>query len=799
MHVRLDGPVLRLCVNATLVFLLGLLAVGGVAIAQTVPPGITALQPMQGLSNNISALRSAPNPMVLVHRPRLAPADVERAEERLTLNVQAWEFLLLGLGIPYRLIESPENARQVPGARILILPGSEVLSPAERSAVESFVRRGGGLIAQGRTGIFSPRGTADGDAFFRTVFGAEHVTDIPPQPTGVFQILDGSHPITAGMPPGYLQNLRPIAPFTVARTVEAQAVGRILPYERPDPDPYIGHTLALYNTLGQGRVYWTRYLTIDVSNDVVQARKFVIANINALAWLTGAPTIALRPWPNGSLSAFSIAVLPVIGTLSALDRGMERLLNAFQQAEVPATFFLDAEVVSDIEPTVRRMASIGELAMSSLDAQVIARLPLQRQTSSISAGVRILRALGPVSGIHPVVGYYDHNTLRAIEDQEFRYLLRFPPHASAVPELLELAEDADFRETLFGRLIDMDTLRVIGEFGLSDPFSTGVVSTDVLNPNARPAAPPPGSTLGPRNTEPTGTQDRFNALEGVQRRRRATNQPPVQTPVERGVPATGSTSTTGSTTTTGTTTGTATGSATATTIVDPRTGNRYIRPGQLLAEATPQDAAAALQAEASRRPAVVPPSMLRTGGYSTSAQSRLLALPVWGRDNYAISGATERAARPDLQFLAFRDDFMNLHESRGLYVMHLHAEIQGASEERAAVIPELVAFARQEGTWISTLEQIREWWLRLDQVGVRFTSQSDQTGVIEVINSGRTTLSGVSLDLFGIPLNANITGSGLRRSSVEPDRVVVIVNSLPPGTTRITVNWTNPTPPPAQR
>lgn len=821
--------------------LLAALVVPHAAFAQAIPPGVTAEQPLASVGTGLSELRmtNVDKPFVFVHRPDVAPADWNRPVEQLRDVVRSWEVFLLGLGIPYQLIDDDDLEDGLPRhARVLVLPGSELITRRQERQVERFVSRGGGLIAQGRIGLMDDdgRGGERNEAFFRDLFGAEYVATLPPQEGGIFQSLDGSHPVTAGIEPGFLMNLVAQVPTTAALPITAQPLGTLQAYNAPDQAAFDGLTMLMSGQYERGRFVWTRFRPSDVSREPTQQRVYVTLLINALAYVTDVPVASIRPWPRGRASAVAPVVIPLVGDLNLFRPSMTRLMDALEREQAPATFFLTSEKSALFTDIMERGAQIGELALSSADDRVLRGRTLDEQIQRLTDGVELLSRYGSnISGLHPPAGFYDENTIRAMEEAGLRYLLRFPPHPSAAIDPLGLTERADYRETRFGYLIDPDTLRVIGEVGISDVNAPGIVSTEAIPEQitfddsiGRPTdeidrlGTSPGAVVNrnapPRNV-PIDPRERadyreeqyveevavdpladFRTRERTQTRRRPgsrtsaaiteparTSTPPRVTTIEkrRDQEAIDATYQDDHTPNRALLHGLPTNES------DPRFNNRPLRPGGtsvMMTGETPTDYVDGTMADGSL-PTPEPEDVYSPDAKGIArplAQSRrLVAMPILGRTTYNITSNPAIGEIPALQFAAYRDDFLDVHDARGLYVMPIQAELQAKTDEQADVVAQLARYARAEGAWVSTLSQIREWWLQRDRVRVSLSELSEDGVTVILENGNRLPVMGLSVDLFvDIPERRSSrlnTTSAYLAPPDEDERIVLVIASLSPG------------------
>ena len=828
-----------------LLFLLAALLASHSALAQAIPPGVTAAQPLASVATGLSELRmtTVDRPFVFVHRPDVAPADWKRPVEQLRDVVRSWEVFLLGLGIPYQLIDDDDLEDGLPRhARVLVLPGSELITRRQERQVERFVSRGGGLVAQGRIGLMDDdgRGGDRNEEFFRNLFGAEYVDTLPPQEGGIFQSLDGSHPVTAGIEPGYLMNLVAQVPTTAALPISAQPLGTLLTYNEPDQPAFDGLTMLMSGEHERGRFVWTRFRPSDVSREPEQQRVYVTLLINALAYVTDVPVASIRPWPRGRSSAVAPVVIPLVGDLNLFRPSMTRLMDALEREQAPATFFLTSEKAALFTDIMERGNQIGELALSSADDRVLRGRTLDEQIQRLTDGVELLSRYGSnVGGIHPPAGFYDENTIRAMEEAGLRYLLRFPPHPSAGIDPLGLTERADYRETRFGYLIDPDTLRVIGQVGISDVNAPGIVSTEAIPTQITfdDSIGRPVDEIDRLGTSPQAIRSTNGAPRNVpadprlQADERATvyedEQPAIdpladfrtreRTQTRR---RPGSRTTAAITEPTRTTAPTQTRTTTATQRADqaamdatfqddrtpnrallhglpanesdPRFNNRPLRPGGtsvMMGGETPTDYTDGTMADGAL------PTPEAEDVYTPGAQGvarplpqsrRLVAMPILGRTTYNITANPAIGEVPALQFAAYRDDFLNVHDARGLYVMPIQAELQAKTDEQADVVAQVARYARGEGAWVATLSQVREWWLQRDRVRVSLSELNEDGVTVTLENGNRLPVTGLSIDLFvDVPERRSSrlsTTSAYLAPPEEDDRLVLVVASLSPGT-----------------
>lgn len=434
--------------------LTGLLLLALTATAQPLRPEVRLTRPAPGVHNALDGLRTGGDPRVAVLFSGHTADHVPGGKERVEAAVYHWELLLLGLHLPYRVLDDGDLSGGVPReTRVLILPDAEALSGKQKRKVRDFVRRGGGLLASGRTGLFDEHGRPAGDAFFADLFGAEPVDGLPPQ-AGLMLALAGGHPVTDGLPAGYALNLttpeaHAAAPLTAARPVTATPLGRPQTYTGAEDAAFDGVTLLLGGTYGAGRFVWSRFLPQQVSRVPEQQVVYEGLVVNALAYAAQVPVVAVRAWPGGARSATAPVVLPAVGYDAAwYAQGHARFLDVLAAHDARGTVFLNAREAAPFPDLLGRLARAAEVALSGdTDALLVG------QTADVQAGrlntarAALERSAPGVRGLYPPGGLYDVATLEAAQTAGLAYAL-LPGTGRLAPGFLDWHERLDFRAPL---------------------------------------------------------------------------------------------------------------------------------------------------------------------------------------------------------------------------------------------------------------------------------------------------------------------------------------------------------------
>ncbi|MFK7846620.1 MAG: polysaccharide deacetylase family protein [Rhodothermales bacterium] len=374
--------------------------------------------------------------------------------------IRLWEHFLVGMDLPYHVMGDTSLTSGIgEQIKLLIMPNAEVLSERQREVVRAYMQRGGGLIASGRVGFLDDRGVLQNDRFFKEIFGAEPSIELPDSLNGLLQTIEGGHPPTNGIAPGFQLNVSRPALGTAVLPLDSQPMGHLVAYERMDirliEQALNVSTLLLRGEYGGGRFVWMGFNPQDVSLDEQQQAVYQGLVLNSMAHVTRVPALSVRRWPHGFTSASSFAVLPSLGYQPYAYRlGMDLVLNAMDRAKVKATYFIVTSRVDDHPDIIDRIVTQGELALTSDTDAMLAKQPMDLQYNRVRlAKEKLGRLTKHVHGFYPPGGFYDPNTLRVMVDLELDYMLS-DARTLNVPTFLRWEDELDYRDVLLSSEID---------------------------------------------------------------------------------------------------------------------------------------------------------------------------------------------------------------------------------------------------------------------------------------------------------------------------------------------------------
>ncbi|NNF02969.1 MAG: polysaccharide deacetylase family protein [Rhodothermales bacterium] len=439
------------------------------ASAQAVRPGVSAAHPSTDVAIAVGDWLSADRPRVAIHMPQAPTPDASGIRAaRIRDAVTEWELLLLGLEIPYTVIDDATLERGIDGhIDVLIVPAAAYARRAPILAAGRYVREGGGLIAAG-----APVNDPGARSALAELLGVR-LESTPADVTGAFQVLDRVVGFPTGVPAGFNLNIafrEGFAATFVAETAARESTtraaaptltspstfGRLRPYAGDyvaDPEGGLaGLTALVASTAGMGFLVWTGFSPQDVSDAPDQQLAWQQFAVGALAAAGGRSRVSLDAWPDGRPAAMSVAVVPSPGyDPASMLNNLEGLLDMLERTSVPASFFIPGMEMAYFPGLTDRMASVGEFGVTTRSERPLHGQTVDVQRARISEGEDDVReAIGNsqpprARGFLPPGLLHDGSTLRAVRDAEFDFMI-VGAGRSLMPDSAAIHESVDFRD-----------------------------------------------------------------------------------------------------------------------------------------------------------------------------------------------------------------------------------------------------------------------------------------------------------------------------------------------------------------
>ncbi|HZW37882.1 MAG TPA: polysaccharide deacetylase family protein [Ignavibacteriaceae bacterium] len=390
-------------------------------------------------------------------------------------NLSTWKKYLSNIKYSYDLItdESIEKGEHF-AYEILILPGSKSLSEREISQIKKFLDSGGSVFASSGTASYSNDGKWRGWEFFSEVYGLKFVKEIQSDENRRIHTLRGSLPLTANIPAGFPLK---IATWDLPLSVEVldprtTQVSYWFNYKLEDGlvrEEIKKSAGIVYGTYGKGRFVWFGFelnSIIGSQDDYVYFEKLFN---NSLKWLSYIPVAFVKEWPGDYDAAALIA--PVVSETNNLNS----LTSVFNKYKVKPTYLFNSLYIEDNKDLLKRLSRTGEIAalvdigyLSSVDDTVNTLNSYQEQKDKLKYNKKLLEkySVSNIRGAIPYFGLYDQNSIRALKDAGFDYIITDSLSDRSVPKVIW---DEEKNKVTAITKTARDDYEVIRDYGLTQP------------------------------------------------------------------------------------------------------------------------------------------------------------------------------------------------------------------------------------------------------------------------------------------------------------------------------------------
>ncbi len=390
-------------------------------------------------------------------------------------NISTWKKFLDNLNLKYEIISDQmiENGKHYK-YKLLVLPGTKSLSDEEALQIKKYLENGGSIFATGGVGSFSKDGKWRGWEFLNQVFGVQFSHELKPDEFSKIHTVCGSLPITANIPTGF--------PLKVATWDRPMAVEVLDPrttqvsfwYNYRMDDGLVREEIKksagiAFGNFGKGRFMWMGFelnSIIGVQEDYIFFERLFN---NSIKWLMYFPIAYVRDWPTGYEAA--AVVTPV---LSNDIENINNLLPIIKNEGISATFFVDPFMAESNKDMVKKISTYGEIAalvdigyLSSVNDKFNRLNSYTEQLKKLKAAKDKLEriSLSSVSGFLPYFGLFDNNTLNAVINSNYKYVLTDSLTDRSVPKTIIRGDKRIVTMTKTAR----DDYEIIRDFGLTLP------------------------------------------------------------------------------------------------------------------------------------------------------------------------------------------------------------------------------------------------------------------------------------------------------------------------------------------
>ncbi|MCU7497583.1 MAG: hypothetical protein HF311_19080, partial [Ignavibacteria bacterium] len=150
---------------------------------------------------------------------------------------------------------------------------------------------------------------------------------------------------------------------------------------------------------------------------------------------------------------------------------------------------------------------------------------------------------------------------------------------------------------------------------------------------------------------------------------------------------------------------------------------------------------------------------------------RIIAFTKTARDDYEVIrnyGLTDR----EFQLYTYEEDIDRLLFEGGLYIFKMHTDYQ-CQPQYVDVVRELIRYLRQKNIWITTISEVRDWWLSKSNLEVNAEVRSSRRIAVEVSNPGNFQVNDVVVqvnlnrDIHNLQLSSDIFGTRIPKYSFD--------------------------------
>ncbi len=399
---------------------------------------------------------------------------LEEGSTWLIDNISTWEKFLKSHKIPYKILNDHDvELGAEKQYKVLIMPGSRVLSDKEVAEIKLFIKNGGSLFSTGGPATFSPDGKWAGWKFFNEVFGLKFTKEIDPEEgTTRIHTVRGNLPITTGVPTGYTLDIatwdRPI----YAEVLEPRTIQASYWYDFRREHGLVIENIqksagSAFGKYGKGRFVWYGFelnSVIGNQQDYIYFDRFFSSSLD---WLLHLPTAEIVDWPPPYKAA--AVMVPIV---SNEPQNLKNFTGIFGTSDA-STIFTDAEKLPENRNYLLKYAAglnIGLVLdigyVESFEDTTNALYSISEQNDILkNAKMEADSLLGiQVKKLMPKYGYFDKNTLSAMSKNGYNLIFT----DSLTDRIIPKTEIFDGNKIFIVGNTARDDYRVIRNFGLKD-------------------------------------------------------------------------------------------------------------------------------------------------------------------------------------------------------------------------------------------------------------------------------------------------------------------------------------------
>lgn len=390
-------------------------------------------------------------------------------------NIFMWERMLKGNKFTYTIIgdEDLDQGKHF-DYDLIVLPGTKSISDAGILNIKKYIERGGSVFATGSVAAYAEGGKWRGWDLLNEVFGVQFTEDLKDENLFKLNTLRGGYPVTANVPTGYTLEIATWDNPLATEVLEPRTTQLSFWYDFRREDGLVWEEVKksagiIYGKYGEGKFVWFGFDLTSVT--LTSGEDYEILDQllkNAVFWLTDRPVATLRDWP-GDYRAAAV-IVPV---LNEEIGNINNVLPYFEQYDVEPTFFIEsgkAEKYADLLKKLKNYGNFGAVIdigyLESVNDTANRLNNFEVQTDQMRrAKVNIENISGGrVIGMNPFYGLFDDNTLSAMAQSGYKFVITDSLTDRSVPKYVVKNEESLLSITKTAR----DDKEIIGNYGLVD-------------------------------------------------------------------------------------------------------------------------------------------------------------------------------------------------------------------------------------------------------------------------------------------------------------------------------------------
>jgi len=169
----------------------------------------------------------------------------------------------------------------------------------------------------------------------------------------------------------------------------------------------------------------------------------------------------------------------------------------------------------------------------------------------------------------------------------------------------------------------------------------------------------------------------------------------------------------------------------------------------------------------------------------------LLGITITSRDDKKIIG---EYGLTDLNFqrYTYEEDIDRLLFEGGLYVLKVHTDYQ-LKAEYASVINDVMKYLREKNVWVTSIQELKEWWFKRGGIEIRYETRSKRRIVVEVSNPKERNTDdfvvqvNMNKPVKNIEISSDIINTIIPEFQFDPNSNVLylFIEDLKPGDSRL--------------